>query len=230
VNHAASVRDKLVSLAKKSGQEAGILFLRYALKRFLHRLGASEYRARFVLKGAMRLLALGSEFRRTTKDLDLLGFGNQGQLLECIHRCCTLTVPEDGVVFDASTIKLGPIRQDLEYGGWRVNLIARLGSAVLPLQIDVGYGDAVTPPPEDILYPSLLEYPAPQIRAYPVETIIAEKLHAICVLGMGNTRLKDYYDLYWIAQTFSPDKNTLHTALERTFASRQTPMPQYHWA
>jgi predicted nucleotidyltransferase component of viral defense system len=223
----ASVRTRLVALAHERGEEAGLVFTRYALERFLYRLGRSVHRDSFVLKGAMLLRALDNGFRRSTKDLDLLGFGasDAERVTTCIRACCALEVEDDGLDFDTTALVCAPIREELEYGGVRATFVARLGSAALRMQIDVGFGDAVTPAPEDLLYPTLLAQPQPNVRAYPVVTVVAEKLHAITVLGMANTRLKDYYDLYCIAQTFALQPDELRVALERTFERRATPLP-----
>ena len=195
---AASVRARLVTLAHERGEEAGMIMTRYALERFLYRLGQSDHRPNFVLKGALLLRALDPAFRRATKDLDLLGFGpsDAAHVSACIQDCCALQVEDDGLEFDTSALTCTPIREDLEYGGLRVAFAARLGSAWLRMQVDVGFGDAVTPMPQDLLYPTLLDQPPPNVRAYPVITAVAEKLHAVTVLGMSNTRMNDYYDLY----------------------------------
>jgi Nucleotidyl transferase AbiEii toxin, Type IV TA system len=226
-NLAVSVRMRLVKIAHARGEESGMLFTRYALERFLYRLGQSGQRANFVLKGAMLLHALDPGFRRATKDLDLLGFGSSDpeHLAACFRECAAFPVEDDGLDFDTSELTCVPIREELEYGGQRVSFTARLGKAVLPIQIDVGFGDAITPGPEDLLYPTLLKQAQPNIRAYPVVTSVAEKLHAMVKLGMANTRMKDYYDLYIISQTFTINPLELRTALERTFERRSTPMP-----
>lgn len=203
-NIASSVRARLVTLAHERGEEAGMLFTRYALERFLYRLGQSAHRNDFVLKGAMLLGALDPTFRRATKDLDLLGLKSSDaeRVAACFRDCCALEVEDDGLDFDASALSCTPIREQLEDGGLRVSFSARLGSAKLRIQVDVGFGDAVTPAPQDLLYPTLLNQPQPNVRAYPVVTAVAEKLHAITVLGMGNTRMKDYFDLYCIAPNY----------------------------
>ena len=138
-------------------------------------------------------------------DLDLLGFGpsDPEHLAACFCGCAAFPVEDDGLDFDTSALTCTPIREELEYGGQRVTFIARLGKAVLPIQIEVGFGDAITPGPEDLLFPTLLKQAQPNIRAYPVVTSIAEKRHAMVKLGMPNTRMKDYYDLYGISQTFT---------------------------
>ena len=145
----ASVRTRLVNLAHERGEETGMLFTRYALERFLYRLGASKHRNSFVLKGAMLLRALDPSFRRATKDLDLLGFGSTDaeRIAICFRECCALDVEDDGLDFDTSALTCTPIREELEYGGLRISFVARLGNAVLRIQIDVGFGDAITPAP-----------------------------------------------------------------------------------
>ena len=186
-NIASSVRARLVALAHERGKEAGMLFTRYALERFLYRLGESSHRNDFVLKGAMLLRALDPTFRRATKDLDLLGFGSSDmeRVADCFRDCCALEVEDDGLDSDVSALSCTPIRERLEDGGLRVSFSAQLSSARLRIQVDVGFGDAVTPAPQDLRYPTLLNQPQPNVRAYPVVTAVAEKLHAIHRTGHG---------------------------------------------
>jgi hypothetical protein len=164
---------------------------------------------------------------RETRDLDLLGFGpnDVSNLKETFQSLCTLSVADDGVQFDPNSVQAEAMREDQEYAGGRVRLTATIAGARLSLQIDIGFGDAVTPAPEEITYPALLAFPAPQIRAYPKETVVAEKYEAIVSLGMANSRMKDFYDLWVMSSTFPFDGATLAAAVAATFSRRQTALP-----
>lgn len=193
-NVGASVRQRLLNLARASGQPLELLLTRYALERLLHRLSISPHRHRFVLKGALLLTTWFEEPHRATRDLDLLGFGDPSDdaLLTVFREIMAHTV-DDGVSFDTAGLQIQPIREDLEYGGSRLRTTAALAGARIPIVVDVGFGDAIEPSAEDIDLPVLLEMPSPHLRAYPQETVIAEKLHAMVMLGLANSRMKDYY-------------------------------------
>jgi hypothetical protein len=164
---------------------------------------------------------------RPTRDLDLLGYGEStsSRLVEVFQRICACSVEEDGLVFDLDSVRAQPIRLDQEYLGQRVELNAFLGRARIPLQIDVGFGDVVTPPPEEAEYPALLPFPAPRLRVYPKEAVAAEKIHAMVVLGSLNSRMKDFYDIWVLAQATTFDGALLRQAIAATFAQRGTPLP-----
>ncbi len=164
---------------------------------------------------------------RPTRDLDFLGTGDQSPeaLAIVIRDICRTTVDPDGVEFVSSSIRISEIREEQDYSGKRIQLVANLGQAVIPLQIDIGYGDAVTPAPETIRYPTLLDLPAPEISAYPQETVIAEKLEAMVVLGRGNSRMKDYADLRMLSREFDFDGEMLSAAIRATFERRRTRIP-----
>ncbi len=196
---------------------------RYALERLLHRLSLSPHRQRFVLKGALLLTTWFDEPHRATRDLDLLGFGDPSDdaLLAVFREVMTIAV-DDGVSFDTAKLKVQPIREDLEYGGSRLSTTALLSGARIPIVVDVGLGDAIEPGAEDIDLPVLLDMPSPRLRAYPLETAIAEKLHAMVLLGMANSRMKDYYDVWMLTRTFALDPVRLRRAVDATFARRGT--------
>lgn len=137
----------------------------------------------------------------------------------------SLSVPDDGVQFDTAKLEAAPIREDLKYGGVRIRTTALIDRARIPVQVDVGFGDAITPGPREIDYPVLLDAPAPRVLAYPVETVVAEKFEALVTRGIANSRLKDFYDLYLIAQTFSFETGQLAEAIRRTFERRGTALP-----
>lgn len=227
-NVAASVKAKLQNLAENTQQDFNQLLTAFATERFLYRLSKSDYARQFVLKGA-RLFALwSSRPSRPTRDLDLLGFGDPSPeaLRAAIQHICGVPVAQDGLSFDPATIAVEEIRAEQEYDGQRATLIAFLGKARIPLQIDIGFGDAITPEPVETDYTPLLDtLPAPRIRAYPRETVIAEKLHAMVFIGEINTRMKDFYDLYSLATEFPYHGPTLCRAIQATFDRRKTTIP-----
>jgi predicted nucleotidyltransferase component of viral defense system len=217
----ASVRQRLLNLAKTRGQPLELLLTRYALERLLHRLSLSPHRERFVLKGALLLTTWFDEPHRATRDLDLLGFGDPSDdALLAVFRDVMTIAADDGVSFDTAKLKIRPIREDLEYGGSRLNTTATLSGARISIVIDVGFGDAIESGAEDIDLPVLLDMPSPHLRAYPLETVIAEKLHAMVALGMANSRMKDWM----LTRTFALDPGRLRRAIDATFARRSTPL------
>jgi hypothetical protein len=227
-NVGASVRARLLQRSRDQRTDFQILLTRYALERLLYRLSRSEHRNRFVLKGAMLFVTWVEAPFRPTRDLDLLGYGdNSPQAIgDTFRAILTQPVDDDGVAFDVDGLEVAPIREDLEYGGVRVRTQATIAGARIPIQVDVGFGDAITPGPIEIDYPALLDAPAPHLRAYPIETVVAEKFHALAVRGITNSRLKDYYDLWLIANTFELDRAPLAAAVRQTFARRETALPQ----
>ncbi|MCK4513890.1 MAG: nucleotidyl transferase AbiEii/AbiGii toxin family protein [Spirochaetaceae bacterium] len=226
-NLPASVTAHLLNLAKQTGDDYQTLLTSFCLERFLYRLGASEIRERFVLKGAMLLRLWSNQPYRATRDLDLLrkGDGSFEAIRSDIKTICATPVEPDAVTFDADTIRIEAIRAADEYVGTRAILPARCGTARLNLQIDIGLGDFVWPPPLPCRYPSLLEFPAPVVLAYPREAVVAEKVEAMVVLGDRNSRIKDFFDLYHLAEHFEFDRETLVEAVRKTFARRRTPIP-----
>jgi hypothetical protein len=226
-DRSASVLARLLNRSRATGENYNLLLSRFAIERLLYRLSVSPHAGGFVLKGAL-LFALWTDTpHRPTKDADLLGFGpdDEDSLRARFQDICNIDA-NDGLRFDAARIRIAPIREHNAYGGLRLSVPAFIGHARLPVQVDVGFGDAVTPAPETVRYPTLLDdLPAPSLRAYPVHSVIAEKLHAMVVLGMANTRMKDFFDLAVIARTMTVDGATLVQALQATFSRRATPMP-----
>jgi hypothetical protein len=226
-NIGASVRARLLDRARAERSDFQILLTRYALERLLYRLSVSPYRDRFILKGALLFLTWVSDPFRPTRDLDLLGQGDSGTevIADTFRAICVEPVAADGVVFDATALQAMPIREQMVYGGIRVRTRATIDGARIPIQIDISFGDVVTPAPVEIDYPTLLDNPAPHLRAYPVETVVAEKFEALTTLGVANSRLKDFYDLWLIAQTFELRQAALIEAVHRTFERRGTRLP-----
>lgn len=226
-NMAASIRQRLLNIARSKQEDLQLVLSRYALERFLFRVSQSPHRARFVLKGALLFQLWSGEPHRPTRDLDLLGRGKPStQHFEQVFQdVCRQPVGDDGVTFRAETVRAEQIKEDDEYQGLRLRLEARLGNARIPLQIDIGFGDAVTPGPDEITYPTLLDFPAPTVQAYPRETVVAEKFQAMVMLGIANSRMKDFYDLWTLARQFEFPGPTLCAAIQATFDRRRTPLP-----
>jgi Nucleotidyl transferase AbiEii toxin, Type IV TA system len=226
-NLAASIRARLKQHADATKQEFNLTLTHYGLERLLYRLSISDHAPNFLLKGALLFSLWFDQPHRPTRDADLLGFGSDdiASVVASFREICQISV-EDGIVFDPNSVKGALIRKETGYGGVRIDLLGHLENARIPLQVDIGFGDAVTPAPEAISYPVLLDdLPAPQLRAYPKYTVVAEKFHAICLLGMTNTRMKDYFDLSVLLDEGTLDAGQLRRAIEATFTRRKTAMP-----
>jgi predicted nucleotidyltransferase component of viral defense system len=222
----ASVRARLLNRARERGQALDLLLTRYALERLLYRLSISRYRDRFVLKGALLLTTWFDDPHRPTRDLDLLGFGDpSSDTMITIWSEIFGMVLDDGIQFASDALRADPIREELEYGGLRLRTTATMAGARIPVTVDVGFGDSVEPGVEEIDLPVLLDLPAPRLRAYARETVIAEKFQAMVVLGRANSRMKDFYDVWLLSQTYDFDHNRLARAISATFARRQTDIP-----
>lgn len=226
---AESTRARLMNRWRRDGQRETFeaLLNRYLLERLLYRVGRSPHRDRFLLKGAL-LFALWSDVpHRATRDIDLLGQGDPApDGIAAAFRDICADGRDDGVDFRADTVRAAAVREDTVYVGVRVTLEARLGQARQNLQIDIGFGDAVVPAPEEIAYPTLLDQSAPTLRAYPREVVVAEKFQALTALGMANSRMKDFFDLGVLARDYDFDGATLSGALAATFTRRQTAPPE----
>ena len=225
-NIGASVRARLLALAKAHNQPFDLLLTRYALERLLYRLSLSEHRNSFVLKGAMLLAGPLNDPFRPTRDLDLLGFGAaEPEKLVQVFRDICATAVEDAVVFDIEGVVIDQIRDAAEYGGLRLKTFATVDAAKIRIVIDIGFGDATEPGLVEIDLPVLLDQPSPRLRAYPYEAVIAEKFQAMVALGLANTRLKDFYDIWALSRSHQFDKSRLAQAIGATFARRQTVIP-----
>ncbi|MGH8209826.1 MAG: nucleotidyl transferase AbiEii/AbiGii toxin family protein [Steroidobacteraceae bacterium] len=227
-NTSASIRQRLLNYSTATKTDPNLVLIWYALERFLYRLSLSTYSDRFVLKGAMLFRLWGATDFRSTKDLDLEGFlkDEAEEIRNVIASICAEPAEDDGLIFDASSVTVAEIRDTQEYGGFRVLLAATLGTALLRLQIDVGFGDAITPAPIVSDYPSILDQPRPRVRVYPRETVVAEKYEAMVQLGMTNSRMKDYYDLWFVSRHFEFEGPTLASAMRATFDLRRTTIPE----
>lgn len=223
----ASILARLLTLAKTRGDDYSLLLNRFGLERLLCRISLSKHADRFLLKGALLFALWYDEPHRPTRDADLLGFGpdDADNLIGTFRDIAAMNLG-DGIVFDPASVRADAIREDNTYGGTRIHLVARIGSARCALQIDVGFGDAVTPEAQTAAFPTLLQdFQAPVLRVYPVYTVIAEKYHAMVMLGQANSRMKDFYDLAVIGRRTELDGTTLARAIAATFARRNTALP-----
>jgi hypothetical protein len=202
-NLAASHRAKLLTLAQERKEDFQFLLGRWTVERFLFRLGQSRHKDRFILKGAILFIAWAGKLHRPTKDLDLLGRGahDVSHVVDSIRDICAVEC-EDGLEFDLAAIEGWRIAEDAEYEGVRVKVPASLDGARVQMQIDVGFGDAVEPAPKPLTFPVLLPLEAPTVNAYPPEAVVAEKFHAMVRLGIANSRMKDFFDIWTLASTY----------------------------
>ena len=226
-NMAASVRARLLGIAKTQESDFNQVLVRFALERILYRLSQSEHARRFLLKGALLFTLWYDMPHRATRDADLLGFGASDleSVAQVFREIAAISV-NDGIVFDPASVAAEEIRKEAGYGGVRVTIAGELAKARCKTQIDVGFGDAVTPGPVDSVYPVLLnDLPAPRLRVYPTYTVVAEKLHAIALLGMTNSRVKDYFDLSVLLERETLDADLLAQAIKATFERRGMAVP-----
>jgi hypothetical protein len=226
-NLAASIRARLKQRADTKKQDFNLILTHYGLERLLYRLSISPLAGNYLLKGALLFSLWYDRPHRPTRDADLLGFGPDDidSAVAAFREICAMEV-EDGIAFDLASVKGSVIRKEAGYGGVRIDLLAKLDGARITLQVDIGFGDAVTPAPELVSYPVLLEdLPAPQLRSYPKYTVVAEKFHAVCLLGMANTRMKDYFDLWVLLTEGALESTELRRAINATFARRQLQVP-----
>ena len=223
---AESIRARLLNLSRESNVPFNGLLEQYATGRFLWRLSQSRYRTRFVLKGAQLFRIWGAAIHRPTRDVDFLSYGDPSEeaVAAAFEEICQLpNNPEDGLIW--GEVSGEPIRGNLEYGGIRAHLLATLAGARIPLQIDVGFGDEITPGALESEWEGLLNFPAASLLIYPPETVIAEKLEAAVTLGIRNSRMKDFFDMHWLCRHMSFDAEVLKSAIDATFERRQTEIP-----
>lgn len=225
-NMAKSVKDRLLNIARQEGQVFDVLLVRFALERLLYRLSVSEHRDRFVLKGGMLVTVWVEDDNRVTRDADFLGHGDPDpeRLAEGFRDIMAIE-SDDGLAFDLDALAATAIREEMEYGGTRLKTSAYLEKTRIPVTIDIGFGDAMADAAQQLDYPTLLDLPAPSVRAYPPVTVIAEKFQAMVALGVLNGRMKDYYDLWAIPRALDIGADDLDAAITATFARRRTAIP-----
>jgi hypothetical protein len=224
---AASVRQKLLNNARSTNRPFQEVLQYFAMERFLYRLTQSPHANKFVLKGALMFTVWGAPATRPTKDIDFLAKTKNtiAAVLPIIRAVCAQPVEPDGLVFDDTTVEGVLIKEDADYGGIRVTFRATLQNARIPMQLDLGYGDVVVPGPKMTDYPVILELPAPRVRAYSRETVVAEKFEAMVKLGQLNSRMKDFFDVWLLSRQFDFDGATLTNAIAKTFKNRKTLIP-----
>jgi predicted nucleotidyltransferase component of viral defense system len=222
----ASVRARLLNFSREKQRAFDIVLTRYVLERLLYRLSLSRHRERFALKGALLITTWFPDPHRPARDVDLLGFGDSSSegILSVFREVCTIEA-DDGVTFDLETLAVELIREQLEFGGLRLRVTSRLAGARIPTVIDVGFGDAVEPGLEEIELPVLLDLPAPRLRAYPRETVIAEKFEAMVRFGRADSRMKDFYYIWLLSKTYQFDGERLARSIAATFKRRRTALP-----
>lgn len=220
----ASVRQKLLNKARESSRPFNELLQHFAIERFIYRLSRTPHAKRFFLKGALMLRAWGGPGTRPTMDIDLLGQANNSpeKIAAIVADVCDVDVADDGMRFNTESIQVTKITEDAEYEGIRVKLICFLGKAQAALQIEIGFGDIVKPAFQKVTYPTLLDFPAPQLSGYSMDSSIAEKFQAMVKLGVINSRMKDFYDIWLLSHRFDFDGETLASAIKATFENRQT--------
>ena len=221
---AASIRQRLLNESKSKKRPFQELLQYFAMERFLYRLGQHGMSDRFILKGALLMTAWKTAESRPTVDIDLSAktSNDHDHIRKWIEELCAMPVEDDGLSFDAASIEVRRIKEDADYEGIRIRFEATLARAKVPMQIDIAFGDVITPHPSKLDYPVILDLPAPRLLAYPRETVIAEKLEAITVLGLLNSRLKDYFDIWLLSKIYSFDGIDLAQALTATFQNRAT--------
>lgn len=220
----ASVRQRLLNQSRAQDRPFQELLQYFAMERFLYRLAKSSFADRFVLKGALLLTAWKAPTSRPTMDIDLAGrtSNDPRNIEDIIGNVCGVAVEPDGIEFNGASIAVSRIKEDADYEGVRVQFHATLAKARIPMQIDIGFGDIITPAPLQIEYPTLLDFPTPVLHAYPKETVVAEKLEALTTLGLLNSRIKDYYDLALLSRLYPFEAEPLVKAIVATFRHRGT--------
>ncbi|MBD2664015.1 hypothetical protein B6N60_03621 [Richelia sinica FACHB-800] len=227
-NIAASIQGKLQKLRQERKEDYNYLLMRYFGERLLYRISRSQYQKKFILKGATLFRVWNGEPHRATKDLDLLCFGNNEieDLDKIFKEICLIHCPEDGVIFLPESVQGKIIKEDQEYEGVRINLQGKLGtSKPITIQVDIGFGDAVTPDAKEVEIEPILDTPKPLLRIYPRETVIAEKFQAMVYLGIKNSRMKDFYDIWFLSRNYEFQGNLLCQAFKKTFERRKTAIP-----
>jgi len=223
-NLPASIRQRLLQVAQASNRPFQEVLQYYAMERFLFRLSVSPHVDKFILKGALMMTAWGAPATRPTRDIDLLGYvPNQVEsLVEIIREVCRQEVEPDALSFDPTTATGIVIKADADYEGVRVTFRGSLQNMPIPMQIDIGFGDIVFPAPTITEYPVILNHARPKLRGYSRETTVAEKFEAMVKLGLLNSRMKDFFDIWLLSRQFDFDGATLAEAIQKTFSNRGT--------
>ncbi|MDD5464900.1 MAG: nucleotidyl transferase AbiEii/AbiGii toxin family protein [Candidatus Omnitrophica bacterium] len=226
-NIQASIRTRLKNKAKETNRPFAEILQYYGMERFLYRFSRSKYADKFILKGALLFTVWQVPERRITLDIDFLArYDNKVASIETVVRdICQVPVDSDGLIFDSETVQGRKIKEDADYEGVRVKFIGFLERSRIHMQIDVGFGDIIYPKPQVIDYPTILSLPKPHFKGYPVESVVSEKFEAMVKLGLLNSRMKDFYDIWLMIRQFNFNGSDLAEALKRTFEHRKTNIP-----
>lgn len=224
----AQVHAALMKVAREQQADFNAILVQYAIERLLHRLSLTKEVHNFILKGAMLFRVWEGNLHRPTRDVDFLGYGEPSpeSIAEVIRAVITSEGEPDGLRFESESVKAQEIREGEGYGGVSLSLRAFLAHIPVTVRIDVGFGDAVTPDAETRAFPTLIGHTAPRIRVYSHETLVAEKVEALCRFGIANSRMKDYYDLLSVSRRFETDGPLLANAISATFERRKTEIPR----
>ena len=228
-NIEASVRARLQNKAKETNRPFSEVFQYYGMERFLYRVSQSKYADKFVLKGALMFTVWHVPERRTTLDIDFLAQCNNqiARIEKMIKDICKINVVSDGLIFDPKNVKGQRIKENADYEGMRVKFVGLLERSRIPMQVDIGFGDSIYPKPKIIEYPAILDFPKARLKGYPVDSVVSEKFEAMIKLGLLNSRMKDFYDIWLMMRQFDFDGSKLTEALKRTFKHRKTCLPQH---
>lgn len=226
-NIPASIRQKLLNLARERNEDFGLILTKYGLERILFRISKSKYQQIFILKGALLFELWTKERHRPTRDADFMVRGDNSpeRFVQIFREISAIELEDDGLRFDPKTVEAERIKEDADYEGVRVTFTAFLEKAQIPIQVDIAFGDTITPGPVQTDYPTLLDLPSPHLLAYPRETVVSEKLEAMVKLGIANSRMKDFHDLHTLSNAFEFDGKTLTSAVRATFKQRGTDLP-----
>jgi hypothetical protein len=226
---AASVHQRLLNKARQTNRPFSELVQYFAMERFLYRLSTSSYADKFILKGALMLPVWKAPLARPTMDIDVLGqIDNSIEVIvDAIRSICTQHVEADGITFDANSVMGERITEDADYEGVRIKFRGTLGTVRISMQVDIGFGDVVVPPATPIAYPTILDLPKPHLLGYSMESTIAEKFEAMVKLGILNSRMKDFFDIWFLARHFNFSGHTLKKAVKATFSTRSTNIPSF---
>lgn len=222
-NVAASVHQRLLNIGRDTGKPFDQVLQYFAMERLLYRLSSSAHKDSFVLKGALLFRVWDLPDSRATRDIDFLAFldNSPENLIAVFRDVCTIE-GDDGLAFDPDSVDAKTIKEDADYEGVRVRFRGLLGKARITMQIDIGFDDKVHPGVVRADYPVILDLPAPALRMYPPETVVAEKVEAMVHLGSLNSRMKDFYDVWRLSRQFEFDDSVLSEAIKQTFDNRGT--------
>ena len=231
-NYGRSVKERLLNISRAEKYSSQLLISRYFQERLLYRLSVSDYKDKFILKGGALLYAHDGFQARPTLDIDFMAknvSNNMSNIKKIFQEICQIECEEDGVVFDVDTIEASEIAVTMDYHGLRISLLAHLDTAQQNISMDIGFGDVITPSPQQLAFPALIATaPGANILAYSLETVVAEKFQAMISLSLGNSRMKDFFDVYQILSKQMLDSATLSEAIKATFANRGTDYKKNH--